>query len=204
VTELAARAIDSLTPRRRAELQQLLDLLWLPMRHRASGRAALSALRDAPVAKLNAGFAALKRLTLWLAYAESDVASGNPTWSRIGYPGPRHDDAVADPPLALALAHDGERVGADVVVIGSGAGGGVIASAFARAGKRVVVVEAGGAYNARHFSQHEMMMSELYLDGALTSSHDLGVVVLAGATVGGGTTVNWCTSLRLPQTIAAE
>ncbi len=91
VTELGARAIDSLTPRRRAELQQLLDLLWLPMHHRASGRAALSSLRDAPVAKLNTGFAALKRLTLWLAYAESDAVSENPTWSRIGYPGPRDE-----------------------------------------------------------------------------------------------------------------
>ncbi len=204
VTELAARAIDSLTPRRRAELQQLLDLLWLPMHHRASGRAALSSLRDAPVAKLNTGFAALKRLTLWLAYAESDPVSENPTWSRIGYPGPRHDDAAADAPLPLALARNGERVRADVVVIGSGAGGGVIASAFARAGKRVVVVEAGGAYNTQRFTQREMLMSELYLDGALTSSRDLGVAVLAGATVGGGTTVNWCTSLRLPEAIAAE
>jgi len=204
VTDLAARAVDALTPRRRADLHQLLDLLWLPMHHRASGRAALASLRDAPVAKLNTGFAALKRLTLWLAYAESDATGENPTWSRIGYPGPRHDDAAVDSPLPLAHARNGERVRADVVVIGSGAGGGVISSAFARAGKRVVVVEAGGAYGTRRFTQREMMMSELYLDGGLTSSHDLGVVILAGATVGGGTTVNWCTSLRLPQPIAAE
>ncbi|HMF27721.1 MAG TPA: GMC family oxidoreductase N-terminal domain-containing protein, partial [Candidatus Cybelea sp.] len=41
-------------------------------------------------------------------------------------------------------------------------------------------------------------------DGGLTSSSDLGVAILAGATVGGGTTVNWCTALRLPDRIAEE
>ena len=47
-------------------------------------------------------------------------------------------------------------------------------------------------------------MSELYLDAGLTSTHDLGIVDLAGAALGGGTTVNWWTSLRLPARIAEE
>lgn len=205
VTELAARAIDGLTPGRSAELQRLLDLLWLPMHGGDATRArALTALAQAPVAQLRAGFAALKRLSLFLAYAESESGSENPTWARIGYPGPRDDAPGIMAPLPLATARDGERVAADVVVIGSGAGGGLVASAFARAGKRVVVLEAGGAYAARDFTQRELTMSELYLDGGLTSSKDLGIAILAGATVGGGTTVNWCSSFRLPERIAQE
>src|SRR5579871_576793 len=107
-------------------------------------------------------------------------------------------------PLPLATARNGERVRADVVVIGSGAGGGVVASAFARAGKRVVVLETGGAYRAQDFTQRELSMAGLYLDAGLASSSDLGVAILAGATLGGGTTVNWCTALRLPARIADE
>lgn len=205
ITEYAARAIDGLTPRRRVELQQLLDLLWLPMKTGHAPRSALlNMLAKSPLEQLRAGFAALKRLSLFIAYAESEPGSENPTWARIGYPGPRDDANAVVPTLPLAIARDGERVRAEVVVIGSGAGGGVVASAFARVGKRVVVLEAGAAYDAHSFTQRELMTSELYLDGGLTSSKDLGVVILAGATVGGGTTVNWCTSLRLPQRIADE
>lgn len=205
VTHYAAEAIDGLTPGRAAELRQLLDLLALPMRGSEKIRAAtLRALANSPVAKLRSGYQALKRLALFLAYAESDDGNPNPTWDRIGYPGPRDDRAYDDATLPLAIARDGETVHADVVVIGSGAGGGVAASAFARAGKRVIVLEAGAAFNAQSFRQREIDMSALYLDAGLTSSKDLGVAILAGATLGGGTTVNWCTSFRLAERVAAE
>ena len=205
IAEHAARAIDGLTPGRRAELHLLLDLLWLPMKASDAPRSALlNLLANASASRLRSGFAALKRLSLFLAYAESEPGSENPTWRRLAYPGPRHDATARVLPLPFATARNGECVRADVVVIGSGAGGGVVASLFARAGKRVVVLEAGGAYDARSFTQRELMTSELYLDGGLTSSKDLGVVILAGATVGGGTTVNWCTALRLPERIAEE
>ena len=57
--------------------------------------------------------------------------------------------------LPLATARAGEHIRADVVVVGSGAGGSVVASAFARAGREVVVIEAGGAYAPRDFTQRE-------------------------------------------------
>jgi choline dehydrogenase-like flavoprotein len=205
VTELAAAAIDALTPQRRAEIHRLLDVLALPMKANDAARALfLKMLAGSPIPQLRSGFQALKRLSLFLAYAESTPGSENPTWMRIGYPGPRRDTGGQNAALPLAVARHGERVRADVVVIGSGAGGGVVASAFARAGRRVIVLEAGGAFDARAFTQREIMTSELYLDGGLTATKDLGVAILAGATVGGGTTVNWCTSLRLPKPIADE
>lgn len=205
VTQYAAEAIDGLSPGRAAELRQLLDLLALPMRGSEKIRAAtLRALANSPLANLRSGYQALKRLSLFLAYAESDDRNPNPTWDRIGYPGPRDDRAFDDAMLPLEIARDGAIVHADVVVIGSGAGGGVAASAFARAGKRVIVLEAGAAFSAREFRQREIDMSALYLDAGLTSSKDLGVAILAGATLGGGTTVNWCTSFRLAERIAAE
>jgi choline dehydrogenase-like flavoprotein len=206
ITELATGAIDALSPHRRSDLLRLLDLLWLPMKGSDPVRwLTLRTLATAPVDRLQTGFAALKRLALFLAYAESAPDSENPLWQRIGYPGPRDDRPDASvTPLPLATARNGERLRADVVVIGSGAGGAVVASAFASAGKRVIVLEAGGAYQARDFTQRELSMSELYLDAGLTSTSDLGIAILAGATLGGGTTVNWCTTLRLPERVAAE
>jgi choline dehydrogenase-like flavoprotein len=171
----------------------------LPLRERA-----LRAMADSPLAKLRSGFAALKRLCVFLAYAESEPGSENPTWARIAYPGPRSDRPTAHDSLALSFASDGATVDADVVVIGSGAGGGVAAAQFARTGKRVVVLEAGLAYDAATYTQRETSLAELYLEGGLASSDDVGVIVLAGATLGGGTAINWCTSLRLPEAIAQE
>lgn len=205
VTDLAVEAIESLSRQRRQEMELMLSLLAVPMRM-ARGRreAALAWLADAPAAKLRSGFAALKRLALFLAYAESEQLSENPTWSRIGYPGPRSDRTVVEmlPPLSYAVPD--EIVEADVVVIGSGAGGGVAAATLARAGKRVVVIEAGGAYAAQDFSQRELAIADLYLQRGLAATKDVGISILAGATLGGGTTVNWCTSFRLPERIATE
>src|SRR5256885_17197010 len=47
-------------------------------------------------------------------------------------------------------------------------------------------------------------MQRLYLDRGTASSRDLAVAILAGSCVGGGTSVNWQTSLRLPDTIRHE
>jgi choline dehydrogenase-like flavoprotein len=205
VTDLAAHALDSVSPKRRAEAYQLLDLLALPMRLNDASRAGtLTLFARSPVPKLRTAFAMLKRLSLFLAYAESAPGEENPTWTRIGYPGPRDDAGFDELPLPYATASAGEQVAADVVVIGSGAGGGVAAGAFARAGKRVVVLEAGAPCDARTFNQREISTAGLYLDRGLTASEDLGIAILAGATVGGGTTVNWCTSFRLAERVAAE
>jgi choline dehydrogenase-like flavoprotein len=205
VADLAAQAIERLSPRRYGEFAQLLDVLALPMRAPLALRErTLLAFADSPLAKLRSGFAALKRLCVFLAYAESEPGSDNPTWARIAYPGPRDDRSATPDALALSFAHDGEVVDADVVVIGSGAGGGVAAAQFARAGKRVVVLEAGLAFDAATYTQRETSLAELYLEGGLASSDDVGVIVLAGATLGGGTAINWCTALRLPAAIAAE
>ena len=151
VAGLAARAIDTLTPQRRTGLLRFLDLLWLPMKAGDAQRAAvLRALANSPAGTLRTGVAAVKRLSLFLSYAEGETGNENPTWTRIGYPGPRCDAGTIEASWPLRTARNGERLRANVVVIGSGAGGGVVASSFARAGKRVVVLEAGGAYAPRH------------------------------------------------------
>ncbi|MEY3471992.1 MAG: hypothetical protein RLY63_667, partial [Chloroflexota bacterium] len=98
-----------------------------------------------------------------------------------------------------------QRIAVDVLVIGSGAGGGSVARDLARAGKRVMVIEAGALYNERTFPTKERDAYErLYLDSGFTATDDAHIAILAGGTVGGGTTVNWMTSIPVPDRVRDE
>jgi choline dehydrogenase-like flavoprotein len=144
-----------------------------------------------------AGLSGIRGLTFLLFYALPD----NPNWEAIGYPGPR-----AVPPTAqaapktipLTRPRDGElTLTADVVVVGSGSGGGVIAGSLAAAGKDVVVLEAGGYYNEADFNQLELWAYQnLYRAGGIAQTADGSLALMTGANLGGGSTVNWTNCLR--------
>lgn len=144
-----------------------------------------------------AGVSALRSLTLLLFYALPDPATGrNPNWEAIGYPGPRSappSREQAPKRIQVMRPEDDELVlTADVAVVGSGAGGGVIAGELAAAGKDVVVLEMGGYYNEADFNQLELWAYEhLYRGGGFTQTASGSVAIMAGQNLGGGTTVNW-------------
>lgn len=99
-----------------------------------------------------------------------------------------------------------DTIHADVVVVGSGAGGGTVASELAKAGYSVLVLEKGGYFRREDFKEWEEpeAMLHLYEKGGLCASEDGNVVVLAGACVGGGTTVNWSASFRTPDYVRKD
>jgi choline dehydrogenase-like flavoprotein len=105
-----------------------------------------------------------------------------------------------------SLAIDRDTVlDADVCVVGSGAGGGVAAALLAQAGRRVVVLEAGGWYTEADFSaEEESGWERLYMRRGALATDDAGMLILAGRTLGGGTTVNWTTCFRPPAALLAE
>lgn len=150
------------------------------------------------------GFHALKRLILFLTYAKTLGDGRNPNWAGIGYPGPddveraRHrqpDDVRIDP-----LRPDRETtLHADVCVVGSGAGGAAIAARLASRGHRVVVLEAGPYATENDFTQREGdTYARMFQGNGLLATSDYAIGVLAGATAGGSTTINWMTCLRPP------
>lgn len=146
-----------------------------------------------------AGVQALKGLVLLLFYSLPDPGTGrNPNWEAIGYPGPRSAPSDVAKPISPVVPRDGELVlEADVAVVGSGAGGGVIAGRLAQAGRRVVVLEMGGYHNEADFNQLELWAYEnLYRGGGITATEDGSVALMAGSNLGGGTTVNWMNCLR--------
>ena len=164
----------------------------------------LVAMGDSSFPQLRTGFQAFKRLCTSAAYSAVDARGRNPLWTAVGYPGPRGDRPAPPPPLPI-FEPDAAELHADAVVVGSGAGGGVAAALLAAAGKKVIVLEAGPSTNVADFNQLEAdSMARYYLDHALAATDDLGVVLLAGACVGGGTTINWCTSLRISDKVAAQ
>ena len=88
---------------------------------------------------------------------------------------------------------------ADVVVIGSGAGGGVTAEILALAGLTVLIVEEGGLKSSRDFKMREAQAyPALYQESAARKTRDKAINILQGRTVGGSTTVNWTSSFRTP------
>ncbi|WP_290525314.1 GMC family oxidoreductase [Alcanivorax sp.] len=94
---------------------------------------------------------------------------------------------------------------ADVVIVGSGAGGAVSAYELARQGKRVVVLEAGPYVPSQAFTEDfTQSLHDLYQDqgGQANSSGDL--LVLQGACVGGSTVVNGCVCFRTPDFILQD
>ena len=91
---------------------------------------------------------------------------------------------------------------AEVCVVGSGAGGAVVAKELAQAGRDVIVLEQGGHYTKADFTQREDdMMPLLYEDMGMRSTVDQSILVLQGRNVGGSTVHNLCYCFRTPEPI---
>jgi choline dehydrogenase-like flavoprotein len=156
------------------------------------------------------GISAMRGLTMLLFYGVPDPATGrNPNWEAIGYPGPRAvPPSPEEAPKTIAVTRPDEAdltLTADVVVVGSGSGGGVVAGTLARAGKDVVVLEAGGYYNEADFNQLELWAYErLYRAGGIAQTANGSIALQTGSNLGGGSTVNWTNCLRTTPHVREE
>jgi choline dehydrogenase-like flavoprotein len=91
---------------------------------------------------------------------------------------------------------------AEVCVIGSGAGGAVVAKELAEAGRDVVLLEQGGHYTKDDFTQREdEMMPLLYEDMGQRATVDQTIMILQGRNIGGSTVHNLCYCFRTPEPI---
>ncbi len=111
---------------------------------------------------------------------------------------PTGPDAELD---VTPAAHWPDRTTADFVVVGSGAGGAMVARSLARAGAAVVVLEEGRRWGVEEFRTMDPLdrYAGLYRDGGATVA--LGrppVVMPIGRAVGGTTVVNSGTCYRPP------
>lgn len=158
-------------------------------RTRAERERLLVRLGTSPLHLRRKAFLALKRLTLSVVCSYVPDDHPNPLWAHAGYPGPA---PALEGPAASLPAYAGPpaspTLDCDVVVVGSGAGGGVAAAVFARAGLDVVVLEKGSYVPPAQLSGLEMeAFATLYEKGGLLTTSDGAIGVLAGSTLGGGT-----------------
>ena len=88
------------------------------------------------------------------------------------------------------------------VVVGSGAGGAVLAARLAEAGRAVVLVEEGPRVSKADFTQREdAMYGLLYRDAGNQLTKDGSISVLQGRCLGGSTTVNMGDCVPSPESV---
>jgi choline dehydrogenase-like flavoprotein len=92
-----------------------------------------------------------------------------------------------------------ETLDCDVVIVGTGAGGGITAELLTQAGLNVVLIEEGPLRTSSDFNQKESeAYADLYQDGAGRKTLDGAIALLQGRCVGGTTVINWASSFRTP------
>ena len=203
----------------RKELKQLLTLLGskaggIVLFRRPEAFAVMSqsrradafrAMESSPLGLVRNGARALKTLTALLWVTTENPSAPPAPWPEMGYPGPVGPPPQVDKPIRTETITGVTTIDADGVVVGSGAGGGTVTGVLADAGLSVVVLERGGYHNESDFSHLEAdAYRSMYLDGALGSSADGSTLMLAGATLGGGTVINYTTSFPTPAEIKEE
>ena len=128
-----------------------------------------------------------------------------PEWERIGYQGP-----IGKPPrragkLSPESITADEVIDCDVVIVGSGPGGGCVADYLAREGLEVVVLEKGSYFAPNELHHLEPQTTrDMYLYGMTLATADQGCRIIAGSTLGGGGVVNYTTSFRTPPNVLEE
>jgi choline dehydrogenase-like flavoprotein len=108
-------------------------------------------------------------------------------------------------PRPALIRSEQQTFAADFLVIGSGAGGSVVAAELAETGKRVILVDAGPLPRASELGCSEELANRLWLEshGAIPT-RELPVSLIAGRVFGGGTVINWGTYLEPPRTLLED
>ncbi|KAI9310726.1 hypothetical protein BX666DRAFT_2144740 [Dichotomocladium elegans] len=152
-----------------------------------------------------------KNLTRLVALA-SCRNPNSPMMSAIGFPPtdpvrsqPNYKPVTERPPYSFVPPDQLRGASFDVVIVGSGAGGGVCAAKLAEAGYSVLVIE-----KSKYYHESEIELSESFaFQNFFEQGGDLGtednlMVVMAGSAFGGGTFVNMGVSLKTPYATRRE
>lgn len=109
------------------------------------------------------------------------------------------------PPAAAGKEDDAHEITTDVVIVGSGPGGGVCAKNLAEAGHEVLVVDKGYHFHPTYLPMPQDAGLEYLFDhGGAYVSEDASISMLSGSCWGGGGTVNWSVCFKLQDYVRRE
>ncbi len=219
--DIAATIVDlteNLEPEQQKELQQLFALLSSKLAGfsgffgfksfdeltNVQRENLLKKWATSTVPQLRKAFVTLKNLTGFVYLGK--IANGeNPNWQSLLYDGPLPGKPDDRDPLPCLLIKNNTDVSCDTLIIGSGAGGSVVAAELAKRGEQVIILEKGPYVQPAEMNQLEFpMVRKLYEKQGALMSADGGTSIFAGSCVGGGTTVNWAGSFRTPDYVLHE
>ncbi|KAK4855547.1 hypothetical protein QYF36_008426 [Acer negundo] len=183
---------------------------------------------------IRVAFLCIRLLCLFVFFSTVDENGNNPSWEAINYHVDRDGNLSEDQkekPLrkgiietiqetnstllksltekGLEVTEDSEqnifKIKCDVVVVGSGCGGGVAAAVLASSGQKVVVVEKGNYFTPKDYSLLEgPSFDQLYESGGILGTVNGSMLIMSGSTVGGGSAVNWSACIRTPKPVLQE
>ncbi|GAU43435.1 hypothetical protein TSUD_334980 [Trifolium subterraneum] len=159
-------------------------------------------------------FVVIKLIFFYNLFTRTDVNGHNPMWKAIGYKvdtreklkpkkRPLQEGVIettyeTNSTLIQSLSEKGlevtedeeknvYKIKCDVVIVGSGSGGGVAAAILANSGHKVIVLEKGEYFVSQDYSSLEgVSLNQLYESGGILPTHDGKMMILAGSTLGGG------------------
>ena len=173
--------------------------LALPTREKVMRRLARSV-----VPQLRAAYQGARSLVMLHTYAANGSPESEGLLGAIGYQ-PEINRKATAPHIPLTEIGADSAIECDVCVVGSGAAGSVAAAELAASGQNVVIVEAGTQWTGGDYDQHELTgMKRLFREGGTAGTRDLSMSLLAGGCLGGGTTVNWQSCFRTPDSVREE
>ncbi|EDK45110.1 hypothetical protein LELG_03289 [Lodderomyces elongisporus NRRL YB-4239] len=174
--------------------------------------ALIASLRDSPISAKRKLFRLVCSLTLKVFASLGDELHNK----AIHYPGKSvresaYDGHVVDPfryEFVSKPQFDGAELylpDIDVIIIGSGAGAGVVAHTLANDGFKSLILEKGKYFLPQEYVFDDCEgMQELYQSEGVVTTTNSQLFILAGSTFGGGTTVNWSACLKTPFKVRKE
>ncbi len=107
---------------------------------------------------------------------------------------------MSSEPMRAVATSQRMSLSADVVVVGLGAGGGMVFHDLVEAGFDVVGLELGRHFTTQDMSvQEDLMLPQLFSEGGGRATDDFGISILQGKGVGGSTLHNTNQCKRLPE-----
>jgi hypothetical protein len=179
---------------------------------------ALIGLANSPIASLRQLFKAIRNISLLITYGASSENGSNNAWVGINYPGNEKlaeekrkqekklwDPSFIDIKNAQKSSSGVVELECDVVVVGSGAGGGVIAAELSMAGHKVIVVDRASYFPVEKSPENEKdAMTTSFESSGGFYSEDMSMFIMAGDVWGGGTSINWSACLEPPANVRKE